>query len=150
MRKTEKIILVFALFSTVLLAILSLYLFNQMNEDEILISQLNSSLNKTNERLQNNRQLIRMIIKDVKSQDKIDNEQVYLEYKNRVLGLLEEKINTIISDRPIQGGSWFLNKVDFVSPSFVVVTYEDGHELYATLLQIVKTDEDFSFIVVNY
>ena len=81
MGKTKKIILVFALFSAVLMAILSLYLSKRMNEDEILVRQLNSSLKKTNERLQNNRQLIRMIIKDVKSRDKIDNEQVYLKYR---------------------------------------------------------------------
>ena len=79
----------------------------------------------------------------------LDDEPLYLDYKENIAALLDKNISQLVTEKPLHGGKWFVSKIDFISPSFVFVEYEDGHDLHAILIQIFATDKGYSFRAVN-
>jgi hypothetical protein len=149
MRKRDKFILFFAFVFIISLAVYCFHMTKRINTNEILITHLKADIDKSISQFNDIYLSIKMLNEDFKSQNKLNNELLYLTYKKNISDLLDESINVIIRDKPLHGGKWFVNKVDFISPSFVIVQYEDGHELYAALIQILKTDKGYTFKEVN-
>ena len=149
MKKSDKFIFLFALIATIFLAAYCFYLTGRVNKNEIFINELKFSLNESTDKLTKTFRLIKILSDDYKYRNKSNDDPQYLAYKETVYDLLDKNISTIVKQKPLRGEKWFINKVDFISPSFVFVRYEDGHELYVALIQILKTDEGYSFQVVN-
>ncbi|MEA3361171.1 MAG: hypothetical protein U9R17_17430 [Thermodesulfobacteriota bacterium] len=149
MKKIDKFIVLFAFIATISLAAYCLYLTGRVNKNEIFINQLKFSLNESTDKLAKAFRLMKILGENYQSLNKFNDDPQYLDYKETVYDLLDKNISTIVKQKPLRGEKWFINKVDFISPSFVFVRYEDGHELYVALIQILKTDEGYSFQAFN-
>jgi len=108
-----------------------------------------SLLHETTDKLAETLHVIKILGEDYKSYNEVNSDLSYLAYKETVSHLLDKNISTIVNQRPMHGGDWFVSKVDFISPLFAIVKYEDGHEFHVALIQILKTDEAYSFQIVN-
>jgi hypothetical protein len=74
---------------------------------------------------------------------------LYNEYKNTIRSLIEKRINSIAPENPLHEGKWFLSKMIFISPTFAIVDYEDGHDLFSIFVQIDKSKSSYSFEVIK-
>jgi hypothetical protein len=149
MKKADKFIFLFALIATIFLAAYCLYLTGRVNKNEIFINELKFSLNESTDKLAKAFRLIKILGEDYQSLNKFNDDPQYLDYKETVSDLLDKNISAIVKQKPLRGKKWFISKIDFISPSFVFVRYEDGHELYVALIQILKTDEGYSLQEVD-
>lgn len=149
MNKKNRIVLVFALIAAIFLAVYCFVLTERMKENEISLTELRSNLGNSTDKLSKISQVIRKLDKDYMARRELDDGPLYLDYKKKVAALLDENITQLIPEKPLHGGKWFVSKIDFISPSFVFVEYEDGHNLYAILIQVSKTDKGYSFKAVN-
>jgi len=149
MKNGNKIILLLAIIAAISLTAYSFYLKGLINKNEILISELKSSLHETTDRLAEGLHLIKLLGEGYKSYNEVNSDLKYLAYKETVSHLLDKNISTIVKQRPMHGGDWFISKVDFISPLFAIVKYEDGHEFHVALIQILKTDEGYAFQIVD-
>jgi hypothetical protein len=149
MKNGNKIILLLAIIAVISLAAYCFYVKGLTHRNEIFISELESRLHETTDKLAETLHVIKILGEDYKSYNEVNSDLNYLAYKETVSHLLDKNISTIVNQRPMHGGDWFVSKVDFISPLFAIVKYEDGHEFHVALIQILKTDEAYSFQIVN-
>lgn len=145
MKKVDKFILLFAIIAAISLAAYCLHLTGRVHKNEVFINELKFNLDESTDKLAKAFRLIKILSEDYKFHNKFNDDPHYVAYKETVSDLLDKNISTIVKQKPLRGEEWFISKVDFISPSFVFVRYEDGHELYVALIQILKTEEGYSF-----
>lgn len=149
MKNGNKIALFLGIIAVILLAAYSFHLKGLINKNETLISELKSGLHETTDSLAESLHLIKILGEGYKSYNEINSNLKYLGYKETVTRLLDKNISTMVKQRPMHGGDWFISKVDFISPLFAIVKYEDGHEFHLALIQILKTDDGYAFQIVE-
>ena len=149
MKKIDRIALFFVIIAAISLAVYCFVLKERIKKNEVFIGEIESSLSRNADKLSKVSQLIEKLDKDYMARSEFDDEPLYLDYKKNVAALLDKNISQLVTEKPLHGGKWFVSKIDFISPSFVFVEYEDGHDLHAILIQIFRTDKGYSFRAVN-
>ena len=149
MKKIDRIVLFFAIIAAISLAAYCFVLTEQIKKNESFIGEIESSLRRNADKLSKVSQLIRKLDKDYMARRELDDEPLYLDYKENIAALLDKNISQLVTEKPLHGDKWFVSKIDFISPSFVFVEYEDGHDSHAILIQIFRTDKGYSFRAVN-
>ena len=149
MKKIDRIVLFFGIIAAISLAVYCFVLTEQIKKNESFIGEKESSLRRNADKLSKLSQLIEKLDKDYVARRELDDEPLYLDYKKNVAAVLDKNISQLVTEKPLHGGKWFVSKIDFISPSFVFVEYEDGQDLHAILIQIFRTDKGYSFRAVN-
>ncbi len=56
-----------------------------------------------------------------------DSQIPSIEIQNKVKKYIEENISTISKEKEVLGGKFYVTNITFLSPSVVLIKYEDGH-----------------------
>jgi len=152
MYKLERIVLILCLLIIFSLTGYTYFLTQKIKIQEIRMAELESKYNESKTEIDGNSdeissyvQLMKKLELDYSSRKKFKEEPLYINYKSRIQSLLDKEINDIVSSKPLHGGKWFVSKISFIGPTFALVEYEDGHDLFTLLIQIVKTNNGYSF-----
>lgn len=78
-------------------------------------------------------------------QMKSEDGPLYEKYKSDLVDSLKKKINSIVSEKPLQGGTWTVRSVRFLSPTFIEAVYEDGHKVSSSLIHASLSDNQYNF-----
>ena len=156
MKTIDRAVLFFVLIAVIALTAYSFILARHFKDNETIINELKSKLNKNElivkshtDKLNKYIQLVNRLDEDYISRKKFDEDPLYLDYKKNIASSIDEKISEIVTEKPLHGGKWAVSKIEFMSPSFAYVDYEDGHHSYSILMQIVKSEKGYSFKVMN-
>jgi len=156
MNKLNRIFTVSCFLFVIALAGYAYFLSNQIKLQELRIAELEAKYNESkteidrnNDRVTNQTQLLKKLDLNYSSRNRIDEEPIYNDYKSKIRSLIDKKINEIVPEQPLHGGKWFVSKISFISPSFALVEYEDGHDLFTLLIQIDKTKKGYLLREIN-
>lgn len=152
MIKLPKIFIVVIGIAIIVIGGYSFYLGRRIEQQASNIAELELKYNEAQKEInQNANQLelysvvIQKLDSDYAVRKEIEGEPSYQEYKGRIQFLLDKRIGEIVSGKPLHEGNWFVTKVQFIGPTFALVYYEDGHDLFTVLIQILKTDSGYKF-----
>ena len=152
MKNIYKILLFIGLTALVSLSAYSFKLNQQINDNKAKIDELMAIVNKSKSIAMENKisfdiqtQMLERLNKDYVSRTKFGIQPNYVKYKETITGLLGKQISTIVTEKPLQQGTWILSKAEFLSPVLVYAVYEDGHGMHATFIQITKANNGYVF-----
>jgi hypothetical protein len=155
MTKLERTLTIICLLIIIFLVGYTYSLTKRIETQELRLVDLERNINgdKSDSDIDNNIQEYKKLIDELNSdfskKKELSEEPVYTEYKNTIQTWLDENISVLAPNEPLHGGKWFVSDVKFLSPSFVLVKYEDGHDLSIVLVQIIKTRNGYDFMVIN-
>jgi len=93
--------------------------------------------------------VLQKLERDYMERKGFQDEPSYQQYRGKIESLLDLNINEIVNDEPLQGGKWFVTDVKFITPAFLFVSYEDGHELLTSLVRITQNSDGYSFQLID-
>jgi len=69
----------------------------------------------------------------------------YVRYRQRVSTFLQSNINRIVQRKTFGGRVLHVTEIEFISPGFVLVDFDDGHFLSTSLLSVLETEDGLTF-----
>ena len=145
-KNREKTLLFIGLFAVVSIAVYCLYLSHQLEKSEALAEDLISSLNENYDKLHDVTYSLKQLKQECNALKMYDSHSSYLSYTTNATELLHIKINEIIEIKSKHYGvKWIADGTKFINPSLAFVSYNDGHDSYQILVQVLKIDEGYAF-----
>jgi predicted PurR-regulated permease PerM len=146
----KKILISIVLIFTILFLIFNTVYFHQsiQNNQENLLESGNK-LSKLESQLETEQEKILILKNQIDDLIHTPKNPLYEEYKRRISEKIENNISSILKEKPLHGGQWFLTKIRFISPTLVTIEYEDGHYSFESQIRVIIPDETFKFEVVK-
>lgn len=156
MNKLHKSFLVILVIVVIFLCGYSFHLRQSIDQQASKIAELEATykvarneINQNVKKIDFYSNILQKLDSDYAARKEIEIEPSYQDYKERIKSLLDKRIGSIVSDKPLHEGNWFVTKVQFIGPTFALVYYEDGHDLFTTLIQILKTAKGYDFVIIE-